>query len=228
MTGTIKGREKFLANLNHRTKFQAEYQPYQPINHLPQSRLATKSTPELIEIAATQAKVVHASLLTTSKANLNVVVNQLITEAGGGQVLIPTEARFAEFGLTIPGNPLVTWQPGREHREANLAAAEQAHIAVAFAEWFLAESCTSVVYSRPGQGRALHFLPTHYISIVPAAVILPRSTAVAEILNDDANPARLSGRTIHFVSGPSNSGDIEMELVVGLHGPLTITYLIVN
>lgn len=54
--------------------------------------------------------------------------------------------------------------------------------------------------------------------------MVPRSTQAATWLDENKKP----GSTLHFISGPSNSGDIEMQLVVGLHGPLEINYVIVK
>jgi L-lactate dehydrogenase complex protein LldG len=226
--GTITGRDAFLANLAKRKTFDAEFTPYQLVNELPKTRLANKTLTELIEVAKVRAAQVFATIIVTTRAELPDIIAAQIAEHGGGQVLIPTDPRFEQFGLKPKGDPLVKWQPGREYREENLANAANANVAVAFADWFLAESCSAVVYSRPGQGRALHFLPQHYLSIVPASVIVPRTTAVAGMLNTPDNPALAEGRTVHFISGPSNSADIELELVVGLHGPLSATYLIVT
>jgi len=228
----IYGREGFLKNLKNKREFSDNYIPCQPTNNLPNLTLANKSLPELIDIAATRAAQVFATFIVTTRAELPGLVGAVVAEKGGGQVLVPTDPRFAAFGLKPQGNPLVVWQPApldedgyAQVRADNLAGAANANVGVAFADYFAAESCSSVVVSGPGQGRALHFLPKHYISIVPASVIVPRTTGAAKALSE--NPAT-AGRTIHFISGPSNSADIELELVVGLHGPLSVTYLIVS
>jgi len=228
MTGTITGRDAFIANLNKHGNFDEFYELYQPVSILPKTRLAEKTLDQLLDVAKERAAQVYATVIETTKGELPNVIAEVIAEHGGGKVIIPSDDRFAEFGLEPNGAPLAIWQPGREHREENLANAESANVAVAFADWFLAESCSAVVYSRPGQGRALHFLPQHYVSIVPASVIVPRTTGTAMALNSPQNPAFAEGRTVHFISGPSNSADIELELVVGLHGPLSATYVIVT
>ena len=60
--------------------------------------------------------------------------------------------------------------------------------------------------------------------MIPLSRMVPSSTQAATWLDENKKP----GSTVHFISGPSNSGDIEMQLVVGLHGPLEINYVIVK
>ena len=81
---------------------------------------------------------------------------------------MPTDARFEAYGLadlakSLEAVSVKQWQPGSEQREANIQTAAQANIAIAFAEFLLAESGTIVVESNADKAEpyifteALHF-----------------------------------------------------------------------
>lgn len=225
MTGTIENRSKFLETLfEKRGGVELPFEPYVPISDLPETHLAHLTTEKLLDIAKEQASRVSANLIETSSFEMNEVIRQLIEKSGGGQVMIPSTDEFEKLGVNVISDQLVKWKIGKENRDENINAAQNSNVVVAVPKFFLAESATIVVESEAGQGRSLHFLPTHYISVIPLSRMVPRSTQAADWFDEH----KKLGSTLHFISGPSNSGDIEMQLVVGLHGPLEINYVIVK
>lgn len=225
MTGTIENRTQFLDTLlKKRGGVELPFEPYTPISDLPQTHLADLSTDELLELAKEQARRVSANIVETTSSQMNEIIQGLIEKSGGGQVIVPSIDELEKLGVNIISDPLVKWKIGKEKWEENINAAQNSNVVVAVPKFFLAESATIVVESEAGQGRSLHFLPTHYISVIPLSRMVPRSTQAATWLDENKKP----GSTLHFISGPSNSGDIEMQLVVGLHGPLEINYVIVK
>lgn len=225
MTGTIENRTQFLDTLlKKRGGVELPFEPYNLISNLPQTHLADLSTDELLELAKEQARRVSANLVETTSSQMNEIIQGLIEKSGGGQVIVPSTDELEKLGVNIISDQLVKWKIGKEKREENINAAQNSNVVVAVPKFFLAESATIVVESEAGQGRSLHFLPTHYISVIPLSRMVPRSTQAATWLDENKKP----GSTLHFISGPSNSGDIEMQLVVGLHGPLEINYVIVK
>lgn len=161
----IQNREPFLQNL--REKLGVEKQPvsahpFEPVNHLPEEQLADKTPAELLTIVKERVETIHTNLVETTQENLLTTIQQIVAEFGGGNLLLPTDARFEAYGLadlakSLEAVSVKQWQPGSEQREANIQTAAQANIAIAFAEFLLAESGTIVVESNAGQGRALTF-----------------------------------------------------------------------
>ena len=225
MSGTIENRTQFLDTLlKKRGGVELPFEPYTLISDLPQTHWADLSSNELLKLAKEQARRVSANLVETTSSEMNEIIYGLIEKSGGGQVMIPSTDELEKLGVNIISDQLVKWKIGKEKREENINAAQNSNVVVAVPKFFLAESATIVVESEAGQGRSLHFLPTHYISVIPLSRMVPRSTQAATWLDENKKP----GSTLHFISGPSNSGDIEMQLVVGLHGPLEINYVIVK
>ena len=225
MAGTIENRTQFLDTLlKKRGGVELPFEPYTLISDLPQTHWADLSSNELLKLAKEQARRVSANLVETTSSEMNEIIYGLIEKSGGGQVMIPSTDELEKLGVNIISDQLVKWKIGKEKREENINAAQNSNVVVAVPKFFLAESATIVVESEAGQGRSLHFLPTHYISVIPLSRMVPRSTQAATWSDENKKP----GSTLHFISGPSNSGDIEMQLVVGLHGPLEINYVIVK
>ena len=121
---------------------------------------------------------------------------------------------------------VATWSSdyGRMTNEKN---ANDADLAVGFGDYLVASTGTVTVTNSAAQGRGFVYLPTRLLLIVPKSGLV-RSTRQAVEKYDERFAGGLSTSAINFISGPSNSGDIEMELVVGVHGPVECTYLVVE
>jgi L-lactate dehydrogenase complex protein LldG len=233
---TIENREIFLNHLSDRLdqpRHQLAQHPYQPFNNLPTTTLADKTPAELLALAQKNSEAIPVTFVTTEKADLGKVLSRLITERHGGPILLPTTSAFETFGLTdwqqqLAQKEKVDYWQAENGRAANLKLAEDANLSISFADFLLAESGTITVSSSAGQGRAFHFLPQHYVSVIPQSKIVPRSTQAVAWYDQEIQAGRLSSSAIHFITGPSNSGDIEMHLVTGVHGPLDVSYVVVT
>ncbi|OWA34650.1 lactate utilization protein C [Saccharibacillus sp. O16] len=186
--------------------------------------LADRNQDELIEILKEQCTFIHTQVIESTPERLQRTLDDLIASFGGGPVMRSGDSRFAEYGLSFPGDSV--WSP-EASREDNVRLAEAANVALVFADYALAESGTVVLESRPDQGRALHFLPAHYIAVIQRDSIVPRSTQAMAAYHRRHGAGEALGSCINMISGPSNSADIEMQLVVGVHGPLQATYVLI-
>jgi L-lactate dehydrogenase complex protein LldG len=77
----------------------------------------------------------------------------------------------------------------------------------------LADTGSVVLAASPGEPRANSLLPAAHVSLLREDRILPGLPELFEALAGNL-PSALA-----IVTGPSRSGDIEQQLVVGVHGP---------
>jgi L-lactate dehydrogenase complex protein LldG len=98
-------------------------------------------------------------------------------------------------------------------------------LGVAAPDWAIAETGTLVYASGPAQTRSATLLPPVHLAVVDAECVLH------DLLD---LPARLTGRSVDgvlprnvaLVTGPSKTGDIELKLTTGVHGPGAVHVLI--
>lgn len=227
-------REDFLnsiATKAGRPRHQLADHPFKPLNNLPEATLSGKTQDELLEIARKNSENVHVDFRTTTSDQLAKLLNDYVQYKNIHHLILPTTDVWQKFKLTDwqqnTGVETNYWIPQAPRKE-NIQRAQNADGAIGFADFLLAESGTLTVATTPGQGRAFHFLPTHYLSLIPKSKIVPRSRQAMVAYEEKLHSGELKTSNINFITGPSNSGDIEMVLVVGVHGPLDMTYVVVE
>jgi len=233
--GQAHNRDSFLNNLAKNLGRERHYQVEKPNwNHNPQWEvLKDASQDELVEVLKKQCKLIHTEVHETNSSDLLPLIQQLVKESGGKSVVSWDDPRFSEFGLSGLSDELGREQVAvhvwdRNGGEENLSFSATADIGITFSDATLAESGTVVLYSDIGKGRAVSLLPVVYFAIIPKSTIVPRMTQVARDMHRKVENEELVPSCVNFISGPSNSADIEMNLIVGVHGPVKATYIIVE
>ncbi|MEK4283904.1 LutC/YkgG family protein [Ureibacillus sp. FSL K6-0165] len=232
---TITNRKSFLMNIAKHLGRPMKTKVERPVwKHLPQFQILNHATQEeLIDVLKQQCHNIHTVCLQTTTANLASTLQQVVEDYGGISVMIPKDDRLKYFGLTevfkswqSKGIEIYEWHP--QNREQNIQLAEKANIAILISEMTLAESASVVLYSHPNRGRSLNLLPEKTIVLIPKSTIVPRITQAAQIFHKQVEQGEQIPSCILFMSGPSNSADIEMVLIVGVHGPIKATYIIIE
>ena len=233
---TIKNRSSFLQHvakqLGRERKVDKIDRPQWTVN--PQYRVLRDATnDELVTILEKQCKEIHTDFLRTNQTNLGKTIEQTakkykaksIVSASGERVekfeLDKTYERLASDGIEIH-----LWDEA--NGQENITIAEKADIGITFSDITLAESGTVTLFNDKYNGRSISLLPQNYIAIIPKSTIVPRMTQATEKIHQNNKSGQAVSSCVSFITGPSNSADIEMNLIVGVHGPVGATYILVE
>jgi L-lactate dehydrogenase complex protein LldG len=138
---------------------------------------------------------------------------------GHGEVLdaLPIVEPLRAAGVEI----LKVGTAAAEDREALF----QAELGLSGVDYLLAETGSIVLASRPEQPRSLSLLPPVHIAVAERRQILPDlfDLFTAPGVNAADLPACFS-----IITGPSKTGDIELRLVTGVHGPGEVHVVLIS
>ncbi|WP_286676603.1 LutC/YkgG family protein [Peribacillus asahii] len=236
MSGIIHNRNAFLNKLANqlgrapKINIERPVWRYQPQNHV--LRNATKD--ELVAVLQEQCKNINTNIVITNTANLTDALQTVVESYGGHSVVTWKDQRFIEYGLSDlmneqwPQTGINVYAWNSEQPEENIRQAEKAKIGITISEITLAESGTAVLFSNKDRGRTISFLPEKSIILIPKSTIVPRMTQAARWIREKIQNDEKIASCINFITGPSNSADIEMIPVVGVHGPIKATYIVIE
>jgi L-lactate utilization protein LutC len=101
----------------------------------------------------------------------------------------------------------------------------QAEAGLSDVDYLIAETGSAILMSRPEQPRLLSLLPPLHIAVAERRQLLPDLFDLFALL--DSRREELAA-CVSIVTGPSKTGDIELRLVTGVHGPGEIHVLILG
>ena len=225
----MSGRAEFLASIRHRTQ-AGRYKP----TKAPDVAWTSKEEPpesELIDdpptrfIEELEALGGHGKRVGRLEEASEYVL-ELAREREAELLLRWDVDELEELGVDEPldeaGVEVVVWRDLEDFREV----AGKADIGLSTAAWAIAETGTLVLEGGPGKGRTVTLLPPTYVAVVPVdKVIHTVPEAIEKYAGGEAGglPANVC-----FHTGPSRSGDIEMSLFVGMHGPGDVHVVLVG
>ena len=155
-----------------------------------------------LDRAATAAEVRDA-LLGTAAAS------------GAAEVVVP-EPQVAAFLNTCVGPGAVLAQRAVRPDDA---------LAVVWAEAGIAETGTLVVSDRIECPAQSNFLPAHWVVILHALDLVDHFEAYWD---SRARTGQTGPRSLHWITGPSRTADIGMQMQVGAHGPIGVHVLLLT
>ena len=125
-------------------------------------------------------------------------------------------------GLDWQSQPMLEIRRGAP-REQDLVGLTPAYAAVA-------ESGSLVMASGPGHPATLNFLPDYHLVALKASQVVGSLEDIWHALRKSYRAGRgvVLPRTINLITGPSRTGDIELTIHLGAHGPRSLHVVLID
>lgn len=186
---------------------------------------------DLCERFAAEVEAVGGVVHVVDDLNLaRSVLDSLVAAAGVSQALcwqhellvrLGLDALLAARGIEQLDYVALAALPPAQRREVMLAC----QIGITSCDWAIAETGSLVMCSGTGRERAASLLPPVHVAVVERQQIVPDLMDAIAALSHAGQ--RLPSNVV-LITGPSKTGDIELQLTTGVHGPGTWHVIVIK
>lgn len=200
--------------------------PSRPGQYLPVIPLADTSKPAMIEQFINEMSALKGKAwLVQGDQGVRDIVLHLLRDHGVEQVLAWDFAHIPVAGLEdalhAAGISIVHPRLHDERSPEVMQQLNRAGAGISGADAAIAATGTLVLSSGEGKSRIATVLPPIWIAIITDDQLVPRLEDWLAGERQHTMQTILQRANLAFVTGPSRTGDIEMELILGVHGPGT-------
>jgi L-lactate utilization protein LutC len=187
-----------------------------PVNRFCEELTAAGGIPHVV--GDERAALTQVQSLVQAKAARNVLL-------GKGALLdrLPLSEWLRDQGIRVTAMQDLPRDAGRD-------VFFEADLGISGADFLVAETGSIVIRARPEEPRSLSLLPRVHIVVAERTQLVPDLFdvfAVVPIENSADGPTVLPS-AITVITGPSKTGDIELRLVTGVHGPGEVHVVLIN
>lgn len=151
-------------------------------------------------------------------------LGELLSVLAPGRIGMWGGDTLSEFQLQETLAPYAVFKWGT-HGVAEFQHVEVGITGCAFA---IANTGTVVMVNDALRGRSVSVLPMVHIMLLRSAQIHTRMGTVLDEIADRKTAGSGFPSSIHFITGPSRSSDIENDQTIGVHGPAAVFALILD
>ena len=167
--------------------------------------------------------IVNAEKLTakvyqiTDKNNIQGKLGEVFTEINARSAILWDSPQLRDMGAVDAcrnlGTELVFWD-NKADRQSMIRQCASVDVGITSADYGIAITGSMAIVGNPQQSRAVSLLPPVHIALLKKENIVAHMGDILMKLNYTDMPSSLS-----FITGPSRTSDIEMDLALGVHGP---------
>ena len=142
------------------------------------------------------------------------------------EILADVEVPVHYTDLTAPGQNSAAMRAKRSEIRRRVI---DSYIGVTSADYCVANTATLVMRAQPGQARSVSLLPLIHVAVIELKQVISDLKELYTLLKKDPreNAAGL-GNCLTCITGPSKTGDIELVMVHGAHGPRELYLFVIT
>lgn len=252
-TGTMRGREAFIAKLSHKLGRTAVSQeaPEHPFRGAPDFYKAIdRTTDEKIEWFTNAWTSLTGKVLVVEESEANTRIAEWLAEVCK-ELEVTAASRWEHEGLKAlgldealaqAGVNVVPWKAVESENAASgeeavsnwsarselLKKTERCEIGIVWPDYAVANTGTLVLQCSQTQGRSVSLLTSILFAVFRADQLVNRMGEAFTAINAGRTEPLDYASSLNLITGPSRSADIENDLTIGIHGPGKVYAVIIK